>query len=263
MKYLYRILLVILTMTLLHASEKRAFVWVDDDNYWPAIYRGPDGKPAGIFNDIMTELFSRLDIPLKKAVYPWKRAQQMVKEGQADGMITMYTQSRQAFTRATEPIWNIGETLFFRRDNPHGCKILRIQSFDDMKGLTLVELQGAGWPQEEYAAHGIKKVIWVPNVESALNIIAKRRADLFMMFNLNALRILVQKRAQHATLSEGYQDIVAITPHFTSLPFRLLIRKDSPFVKRIDEINRILETMKHDGTYQRIRRKYSGITPPL
>ncbi len=59
-------LLSILLIILKTDAEERPFIWVDNENYCPAIYRGKDGKPAGIFNEIMTELFKRLHIPLKK-----------------------------------------------------------------------------------------------------------------------------------------------------------------------------------------------------
>ena len=261
MKNIFFIAVLIAMTNLVNGAENRPFVWADDEDYWPAIYRGKDGKPAGIFNDIMTELFARLDIPLKKSVYPWKRAQLLVKNGEADGMVTVYTKERKAFAAATDPIWEVGESLFFRRDNPKACKILTVNSFDDLKGLTLVDTLGSGWTKDNYDAHGIKNVIWVPSIDSAFNMLAKGRADAFIVYNLNAYGILSRKKAQEADSSGDYRAIVAITPTFATLPFRLLIRKDSPFVERIPEINETLKAMKADGTYQRIRRKYSGIVP--
>lgn len=255
------ILTLIVALTLINTAQSRPFIWADDEAYWPAIYRGKNGKPAGIFNDILTEVFKRLNIPLKKEVYPWKRAQMLVKEGKADGMVTVYTKERRKFTVATEPIWEVEETLFFRRDNPKACKILKINSFDDLKGFTLVDIQGSGWTKEQYKAHGIKNVIWVPNTDSAFNMIARGRADIFIMFNLNAFRLLTEKRAQGGPLSECYKNIVAIMPSFAKLKFRLLIRKSSPFAKMVNDINRVLEEMKKDGTFERIRQKYAGIVP--
>ena len=261
MKNILFIIVLIGMSALGNAAEKRHFVWVDDEDYWPAIYRGKDGKPAGIFNDILTELFARLDIPLKKSVYPWKRAQLLLKNGEADGIVTVYTKERKSFTVATRPIWEIGENLFFRRDNPKACKILKVNSFDDLKGLTMVDTLGSGWTKANFEAHGIKNVIWVPNIDSAFNMLAKGRADAFIVFNLNAYNILSKKRAQE-TASEGdFHNIVAITPTFSKLPFRLLIRKDSPFAKRIDDFNKVLKDMETDGTYQRIREKYAGVAP--
>ena len=263
MKNIFFIAVLIAMTTLSNAAENRLFTWADDEDYWPAIYRGKDGKPAGIFNDVLTELFARLDIPLKKSVYPWKRAQLLVKNGKADGMVTVYSKERKVFTVATEVVWEIGETLFYRRDNPKACKMLKVNSFSDLKDLTLVDTQGSGWTKEKYEAYGVSNVIWVPSISSAFNMLAKGRADAFIMFNLNAYNILSQKRLLDDSLSEGFQSIVAITPTFANLPFRILIRKDSPFVKRISDINNVLKEMKTDGTYQRIRQKYAGVTPIL
>ena len=255
--------ILIILAALANAAGNRPFVWADDEDYWPAIFRGEDGKPAGIFNDILTEVFARLEIPLKKSVYPWKRAQLLVKNGDADGMVTVYTKERKTFAVATDPVWEVGESLFFRRDNPNACKILKVNSFNDLKGLTLVDTMGSGWTKDNFDAHGIKNVIWVPDVDSAFNMLAKGRADAFIMFNLNAYNILSRKRAREIDTEGGFHNIVAITPTFATLPFQLLIRKDSPFVNRIPDINKVLKDMEHDGAIQRIHQKYAGITPIL
>jgi len=262
-KNIFFITVLIAITTLTNAADNRSFVWVDDEDYWPAIYRGEDGIPAGIFNDILTEVFVRLDIPLKISLYPWKRAQLMVKNGEADGMVTVYTKERKTFTTATKPIWEIGENLFFQRNNPKACKILKVNSFDDLKGLTMVDTLGSGWTKDKFDAHGITNVIWVPSIDSAFSMLAKGRADAFIMFNLNAYNILSKKRAQETVSTEDYHNIIAITPTFSTLPFQLLIRKDSPFASRIPDINKVLKDMETDGAFQRIRQKYAGVAPVL
>ena len=141
--------------------------------------------------------------------------------------------------------------------------MLKVNSFDDLKDLTLVDTQGSGWTKEKYQANKISNVIWVPSISSAFNMLAKGRADAFIMFNLNAYNILSQKKVQDNSLSNGFQNIVAITPTFANLPFRLLIRKDSRFIKRLPDINHVLDEMKTDGTYQRIRQKYASLTSIL
>ena len=256
----------VLLLVLINISEagKRPFIWADDEDYCPAIYRDANGKVAGIFNDILTEAFKRLGIKLKKGVYPWKRAQKLVKEKKADGMVTVYTKERRKFMVASKPIWYIKETIFFRRDNPKACKMLKINSFEDMKDLVLVETIGSGWAKEQYEKHGIKNVVWVPTIESAFNLLAKGRVDAYMMFNLNAYSMLLKRQeAQEGPLKDGYQQIIAIAPPFTALPFRLLIRKDSPYANIIDKFNKVIEEMEKDGTYKRIKMKYLGAAPAL
>ena len=261
MKKLFIILFIIL-YSFANNNINRPFIWADDENYWPAIYKDKNGKPAGIFNDILTEIFKRLNIPLKKSVYPWKRAQRLVREGKADGMVTVWTKERQKFTVATKPIWYINETLFFRRDNPKACKILKSNSFKDLKNLILVDTIGSGWSKDQYKKYHLK-VIWVPNIESAFNMIAEKRADVYMMFSFNAYSFLFKKKNIDNSFAKDYQQIVAITPSFAKLPFRLLIRKDSPYVKKIKDINKVLDEIKKDGTYRHIIQKYIGTVPNL
>ncbi len=256
-----KILFFLLIFSLANSSTNRPFIWVDDENYKPLIYRSKNGKPAGIFNDILTEIFKRLNIPLKKAVYPWKRAQKLVKEGKADGMVTVYTKERQKFMLATAPIWYINETLFFRRDNPNACKLLRVNSFNELKNFIIVETLGSGWSKEQFEKFGIKKVIWVPNTESAFNMLAKKRADVYITSNSYALEFLKNKKNISNPLYKDYEEIVGITPPFIKLPFRLLIRKDSPYAKLIPKINKILKEMRKDGTYQKIANKYYSKSP--
>ncbi len=244
-------------------AEERPFIWVDDEDYCPAIYRGKDGKPAGIFNEIITEIFKRLHIPLKKAVYPWKRAQKLIKEGKADGIVTVYTKERQKYMVATKPIWYITETLLFRRDNPKACKILKVNSFEDLREFVIVETIGSGWTKEKFNEYKIRNVIWVPTVESALNMVAKGRADVYMMYSWKAFSILLKKRAEEGPFVKGYQNMVVISPTFAKIPFSLLIRKDSPFVKKIKDFNKVIEEMEKDGTIQRIKIKYANLAPVL
>ena len=251
------ILLLLILFSFVSASEiKRPFIWVDDEDYKPMIYKDKNGKPAGIFNDIMSEIFKRLNIPLKKAVYPWKRTQKLVKEGKADAMVTVYTKERQKFMIATEPIWYVNETLFFRRDNPKACKLLKVNSFEELKDFTVTETIGSGWSKEQFKKYGIKNIIWVPDTESAFNVLAKKRADVYFTSDIYALELLKQKQNPANPFYKDYQQIVAITPPFIKLPFRLLIRKDSPYAKLVPKINKVLKEMKKDGTYKKIIQKY-------
>lgn len=263
MKKIIIILFLLSIINIVNAADKKPFIWADDENYWPAIYKGENNNPKGIFNDIMTEIFKRLDIPLKKAVYPWKRAQIMVKNGKADGMVTVLTKERKIYTVGTEPLWYISEKLFFRSDNPKVNEILKIKSFEDMKKFKIVDTIGSGWIKDKFEEHGLNdNVVWVQTTESAFNMLAKGRVDIYIMFDLNAFKI-IKERAKSGPLKNDYKKIITSSPRFASLPFRLLIRKTSPFVKKIDDINKIIEEMKKDGTYQRIKNKYMNLVNPL
>ena len=74
------------------------------------------------------------------------------------------------------------------------CKLLKANSFNDLKNFTITEIIGSGWSKEQFKKFGIKHIIWVPNPESAFNVLAKKRADVYIIPDANALEFLNKKK---------------------------------------------------------------------
>ncbi len=234
-------------------DSSRPFHWIDDEDYYPFIYRDEQGEPAGIYRELMEALFRRLGIPLTVEVYPWKRAQKYVIEGRGDGMITAMTRERRRHFLATDPIYVVQEHAFARLDNPRIEAIRKIRSIDDLQGFRIVETIGSGWSEENFSG---LDVIWVPDFESGIRMLAEGRVDIFVMGRYAGM-IKIQKRIEQGVpYAEKLEYIVPASPTLAELPYSLLIRKDSPFASRLAEINRVLLQMKRDGSYQAILDKY-------
>ena len=243
------LLALVLMSNPVHAKERRIFHWVDDAGYPPLIYRGTDGKPAGIFYEIMTEAFRRLDIPLKVELYPWARAQKNVAEGKADGMVTALTEARKKLFRATDPILTASEHIFVNRTNPRLKEIMSIRSLKEIRRFRVVETIGSGWTKENlHAAH----ITWVPNMDSAFNMLIKGRVDIFIANGYTGAAFVKKKIKEGNSFSEGYKRIVTNPYPLRTIAFCLLIRKDSSFVRIINEFNKVIHQMKGDGTIQHI-----------
>ena len=256
------LLLILLGIALINANiyaknQKRPFIWADDEDYKPYIYKGSDGKPHGIFKDIMTEIFKRLKIPLKCYLYPWPRSQAVVKSGKADGMITVYTKERMKFLKATDPILIIHEKILARSDNPKIKQIIKIKSIKELKNYKLVETIGAGWSKEHYK--NFPFVIWAPNFANVVLMIANGRADIYVLPELVAISRINELIKKYPQYAKNLKKLVIGKNSLANLKFRLLIRKDSPYVKIIPEINTILKHMKKDGSYYNILKKYLHI----
>lgn len=237
------------------ASPNRPFRWADDENYRPLIYRDASGHPAGIFNDLMSELFRRLNVPLECRLYPWRRAQKLVREGRADGMITILTEERKKFLEASKPLITVNERVFTSRRNPRLQQILAVKSLDDLRKFTLVETSGSGWSKEHLEG---MKVIWVTTAASALNMIATGRADIYLMGYYTGPEFLRMQIRRNGPLSDRLREIV-MGPHpLAEVDYRLLIRKDSPYVDLVDRIDRTLQQMKEDGSYRTIVQRYEA-----
>ena len=75
----YLFLSLLLIINSINAREIKTFYWIDDEDYPPLIFLNSNGKPAGIFYQIMRKAFHKLKIPLKVELYPWARAQKLIK----------------------------------------------------------------------------------------------------------------------------------------------------------------------------------------
>ena len=232
---------------------KRPFFWADDENYKPLIYRNAAGKPEGLFYEIVTEVFKRMHIPLKVKLYPWSRAQKLVKEGVADGMVTTYTRERSKFLVATDPVLVVEERIFANRKNPKIDAIMRVRTFDGLKKYVFVDTIDAGWSKEHLKD---ARVIWVPTIESALNMIAAGRADIYLMNNFTGPSLLKDLIEKGGAFKKRYRDIVMGNHAYTHMAYRLLIRKDSPYASIVDRFNKTLCKMRCEGVYDKIVERY-------
>ena len=226
------------------AETRQEFNWVDDADYRPLIYSAKDGTPAGLFYYIMTEAFRRMQIPLKIRTYPWARAQKIVKDGKGDGMITILTESRKENFLASDPLICVTEHIFFNKKNPRLKDIMSIHSINDVVKFRVVETIGSGWTSEKLKG---ARIYWVPDMESAFNMLIKGRADIYIANHFIADEFIYAK-FKSSNSTEKYQNITSISTPLNTIAFRLLIHKKSKFANILKNFNKTLQLMKDDGT---------------
>jgi len=252
----YTILSVILFLLPLYAkSYNTPFKWADDEDGKPMIYRNASGKAEGIFYDVVSEVFKRMNIPLQCRLYPWSRAQKMVLDGKADGMVTVYTKDRQKFLKATNPIIIVDEHIFANRNNPKIKEILNIKSIKELKRYIIVETIGSGWTKEHIKG---AKIIWVTTPQSAVSMVALGRADIYLMSNYSGSNFIRDQLSKKTLLNDKFKDIVISPYPLAKIEYRLLIREDSSYVDIIGLFNKTLSQMHKDGTYKNIIKRYQS-----
>lgn len=236
------------------AGKDRAFHWIDDEDYYPFISKNDRGEPVGIYYDIMTEIFRRLGVPLRVELYPWKRAQKLIADGEGDGMITALTRERSKLFLATEPIYNVSERAFARVDNPRIREILAIRDIRDLEGFRIVDTIGSGWAEEHLKDLDI---VWAPSYRSAIHMLAKGRVDIYLLGKypgMAALQKLIEEEGD--PYNRDLKKIVPGPHQLAVVHYSLLIRKNSPHAALIPRIDRILDQMKKEGVYQAILDRY-------
>jgi polar amino acid transport system substrate-binding protein len=232
-----------------YADTNKAFTWADDEGSPPLIFRDSSGRPAGIFYEIMTEAFHRMHVPLKAKVYPWARAQKRVKDGEADGMVTVMTKERKEFLKGSDPILLAAEQIFVNKNNPRIDKIMAIHSIQELKKFKIVDTLGSGWTKEALQGADIS---WVPEMDNAFNMLINGRADIFIANGYTGADFIKKKISHNGAYVKGYTSIITNPYPLRTIEFRLLIRKNSPFVSLLGQFNRTISQMKKDGAMEQI-----------
>lgn len=236
-----------------NASAADPFIWADDEDYRPYIYQDENTVIKGIFRDIMVEAFKRMDIPLQASLYPWTRAQHLVKIGKADGMVTIPTEKRLAFLNATDPLVSANARVFVKNDNPRLKELQALRSYAEFKDFRVVDYIGDGWAEKVYKDMDI---IWSSNSNNCIVMLAKNRADIFVsneFVGFDKLRWLLENKSQH---SSDLEKIIALPHIFETVDYTLLINKNSKYIDIIPRFNEVLRQMKKDGTHDTIVKNY-------
>ena len=239
----------------LFADSNKPFVIADDGSFGPFSYMDEQGQFIGIFPELYTEAFKRIQVPLSYGGYPWRRAQQMIRDGEADAMITIPTPKRLEHLTASKPLFTEPFVIWARKDNPRIDDILKIQSIPDLKGFYIIELQGNGWAETHLAPKELGlSIIWVSNNVSIPKMLILRRGDIAVMPQNVTIFNISQKNFNNADALLHSDYPLGVNP------FCLMVRNDSKYIHILPQFNKAIKEMREDGTFEIIvNRHLNGI----
>ncbi len=234
--------------------SEEAFFVADDIDAAPYISANTDKKPVGIFYDIIRGALRRMGVSLKYEVFPWKRAQLLVQQKQADALVTIPTPERLEYlVPSQEPVFVMKYKIFTQHENPNLARIKAIKTLADLEGLLIVDYIGDGWAEKNLRQFGVD---WSPNLTSACKKIAAHRGDVFLqdeMMVLHAIRNLKDK----GVYSElDLDSIISFDAPVAQIGFHLLIHKESKFLKLLSEFDETIRAMRKDGELEIIRGRW-------
>lgn len=215
-------------------------------DYRPMSWMDQNGEMHGAFIEILDEALSkRMGIPIEHKGYPWVRAQEMVRQGEADAFCSTPTEERAEYAEMnTEIIFENKISLFTSKTSPHLEEIKQIDSLQDLSSFTLSNYSGNGWAKQRL---GGMDVTWVTTPEQALRMVATGRSDAYVdsaMVTNDLIRRM------------GVTNIVEIPVSFDTGNFYFFIGKKSPYVSILPEFDKTIKEMKETGTLQTILEKY-------
>jgi polar amino acid transport system substrate-binding protein len=210
-----------------------------------------DGRPRGLFLDIAHEIVAhRLGLPMTAALFPWERAQQMVRQGEADGFITIATRARAEYANCGRvPVLRAPLHPLVRADHPRRQEMAQARSLEALKPFAVVSYLGNGWAKQNLAGHD---VYYAADFLAALKGLAMGRGDL---------GFVTTTAGAYALREHELDGKLAMLPLVVDMfEYVLCLGKQSPHAGLLPEFERVAEVMRAEGAYGPILRKY-GIDP--
>ncbi|WP_285905448.1 substrate-binding periplasmic protein [Pseudodesulfovibrio pelocollis] len=231
-------------------SAAQAPLRIDYPDFWPFFTRDEAGEMTGFFHDIVTEALARMGMRATWHAFPWGRCQENVRSGEADAMITVPTAVRLEYSGTHADPFHLKELVVFTRtDHPRRAEVESLASIDDIQaaGFSVVTYVGNGWNEENIRSRGIK-TYEVPYLANVWLMLAQGRADIVIEWPGGAWPDI--------TAQGLAQEIVQTGVVLESMPFHLLIGRNSPHADILPRFNKTILAMRLDGTIDRILNTY-------
>ena len=210
-------------------------------------------EAGGIEVDVAREVLTkRLGHVIVATLYPWERAQKMVRNGEADGFITVATPERLSYADCGNvPVLRAPIRAVMRRDHPQLETVAAAKSLEDLRGFELVSYLGNGWARQKLAGFNVLDAVDFP---ASLRGLAQGRADIAVVNAVSGLYYSEKLKLKNK--------LIMLPQDFDTLDYVLCLGERSPHLAKLGEFDRVLEVLRADGGYQKILKTY-GLEPDV
>ena len=200
--------------------------------------------------DILTEAFRRCKQPVSIRVLPWARALLQAQEGSADAVFTAVKtpEREQALAFSHEPILALVVSLFVRKDS-------KLRYGGDLGGLaeqrfgTVNQFSNGALFDGAVKAGMLKKVEVVSDTDTNVKKLLAGRIDVMVNNRYGAIYFL--------KMNDALDQVVELAPEVDNSPGYLAFTRKHDFSRLSLAYDAALESMKRDGSYQRILERYA------
>jgi len=208
-----------------------------------------NGRQTGMLVDVINEVFKRTGYSVEIAIMPWARCLAEVKAGKIDGIFSVYrTRARQEFLTYTDEVLITQVQAFFVRKDSTISFDGDLNKLSDLR-IGIINETSYGPRLDQALGKGVFKKVDVAN--SASTNIQKLLHD----------RIDVIPSYRHVVLDSARTlgvagSIKELSPAIEAIPSYLAFSNKKDYARAIEAFNQALRSMKEDGTYDAIFKKY-------
>jgi polar amino acid transport system substrate-binding protein len=212
--------------------------------HYPPYSSEQNGAALGLEIDLLNEaLGKRMGYTLQHKVLPWERAQQLVKNGEADAFVATRNPERAAYTDTASEVltwWNVA--LYFRKGD---ARFAQIHSIQDLAGMQIGSLNGNGWARKNLVG---MQVQYVNKMSLLPKMLVLGRIDV-IPDSPYVMRSLLRQEPGAANIEEAL-------PGFLREGMYLHVGKHAELRRQLPQLDTVLRKMKQDGSWQRIHDQY-------
>ncbi len=208
-----------------------------------------NGIMKGILVDVLDEaLNKRMKLIILHEGYPWARAQEKVKSGNADAFVTIPTPERLTYTNASkQAVISAPVYLFTRAGSPKLNDLKKVESIPDLHEFLIGVYIGHGWAKQKLEPAGIN-LSWAPNIENLFTMVVNDRIDATI--DIEPVMLYMIKKL-------GYSGkIIAVPVKLDHSSWHLCIAKTSSFIDILPKFDKVITDMHYDGSLDAIYKKY-------
>lgn len=212
--------------------------------------RYEDGVLKGSDVEILQECFKRMDVDVNLLLLPWKRALHMAMHDQVDGIFgAVKTPERMARLYYSDPVRVEQISLFVRQESTFKFN----GNLDKLKGASfgVVRDFSYGFKVDQFLKYCEETGRVERGVDTEMNLfkLIKGRFDFFIGDHFSVL---------HTIRNMGLKDqIRSLEPSLADNNIYLTFSKKRGLSFFRDHFNEALESVRADGTWNRIMQKYT------
>lgn len=221
-------------------SPEECLIFVGNDDLRPLLF-SQNGDPKGLVVDIVREMADRVGLNVDVKVLEWGKAQEMVLQGDADGLLQINkTDERESLYDFSVPLLRSDFTIFRRLDR------VDIVGIGSLKGQK-VGVESMGYPCSVLGDEPGISLRYISDWQEGFKLVSSGKIDAIV-----ADRWI----GEYELFLSGFNDIVPVHRSIQTDYTYIAVKKGS--LSLLDTINRGLTEIKSDGSMDKIIAQWSG-----
>ncbi len=222
---------------------------------WPPFEYVENGTPKGIDLEIAKTTLEKMGFKVNLINYPWKRAYNAAKHGEADGIFSMGKRAEREtdFVYPSEPLIISGWYLYFPKD-----KVVPFEKdFKALKNLRIGMCDGYIFPKPFMESDLFERDKSKDDLQN-LKKLHGGRVDAIVGDNINC-QLLIKKHAMAGLFKMYEKTPIDIIPMYVG--FSKKSKALAQYPNLVKDFSETLKGLKKSGEVDKIAQKY-GITYP-